>query len=233
MADRAPERRFGPAPEPVLLFHGLGRRAASMQPLARALARAGYAPLAVGYPSTRHDVAGLVEAFVAPHVDRLLAGGAAHVHFVTHSLGGVLVRALAAERFDAGRALPAGSRAVFLAPPHAGSPVADAFHGVRAVRAVLGPALTDMTTGEAGVPGGLGPVRGIEAGVIVGTQSLVPFGRLFAGDHDGIVSVASALAPAGIADSVAVRRTHTLLMRAPEVVRLTIGFLDTGRFPGP
>ena len=218
-------------PDPVLLFHGLGRRANSMRPMARALASAGYAPRLVGYPSTRHDVARLVEAFVAPHVDRLLDAGEARIHFVTHSLGGVLVRAFAAQRLDAGRPLPDGSRAVFLAPPHGGSPVADTFHGVRPVRAALGPALSEMTTGAQSVPLGLGPVRGIEAGVIAGTRTLVPFGRLFAGDHDGLVSVESAFSAPGLADTATVARTHTLIMRAPETIYLTLSFLDRGRFP--
>ena len=204
-----------------------------MRPMARALDRAGYATRIVAYPSTRHDVARLVEAFVAPEVDRLLDGGAERVHFVTHSLGGILVRAFAAQRLDDGRPMPDGSRAVFLAPPHGGSEAADTLHTVRPARAILGPALREMTTGDAGVPRTLGPVRGIEAGVIVGTRRLVPFGRLFSGDNDGLVSVESALAPAGIADSVSVARTHALIMRAPEVIRLTLGFLAEGRFPGP
>ena len=217
-------------PDPVLLLHGLARTGLSMRPMARALARNGFAPHVVDYPSRKHGIGALVAEVVAPRVDALLAEGADRVHFVTHSLGGVLVRAFAAGRFDAGRALPEGSRAVMLAPPHGGSEVADALGPRRPFRAVLGPALGELGTDDASVPLGLGPVRGVEAGVIAGTRALVPFGRLFSGPHDGLVSVASATAPDGLADHVVVARTHALLMMSPDVIAQTVRFLQTGGF---
>ena len=198
-----------------------------MVPMARALRRAGFEPHVVEYPSRRHTVGQLVAAVVEPEVERRLAE-AERVHFVTHSMGGVLVRALAARWLDEGRPLPPGSRAVMLAPPHAGSEVADLLAERRPFRSVLGPALPEMRT--TGVPSGLGPVRGVEAGVIAGTRALVPFGRVFAGPHDGLVSVASAHAPSGLADRAVVPKTHALLMMSPTVIRLAIRFLQEGRF---
>lgn len=219
--------------EPVLVLHGLGRRAASMAPLARALDRAGFAPALLPYPSTRHAVGELLDGVVGPAVDRLLAGGAARVHFVTHSLGGVLVRAEAARRHDAGDALPPGSRAVFLAPPFAGSEAADRLREFRAVRAALGPVLGELGTDDASVPRALGPVRGLEAGVVAGTRRLVPFDRLFASANDGLVSVESATSADGLADALVVPATHALVMRHPLVVRQTVRFLTRGRFDHP
>ena len=107
-------------PTPVLVLHGLGRSARSMRPLERALQRAGFAPTNVDYPSRCRSVVAHVEAVVAPQV-AALRDGQRPVHFVTHSLGGVLTRAYAAQRFDAGRPLPEGSRAVMIAPPPGGS----------------------------------------------------------------------------------------------------------------
>ncbi len=214
--------------DPVLLLHGLGRTGLSMVPMARALRRAGFAPRVVDYPSRRHAIGALVERAVVPHVDALLDGGAGRVHFVKHSLGGVLVRAFAAARADAGTPLPAGSRAVMLAPPHGGSEVADALRQREPFRSVLGPTLGEL--GTDGVPTQLGPVRGLEAGVIAGTRRIVPFNRLFDGPNDGNVSVASAFAPGGLADRAVVSKTHALLMMSPAVVRLTIRFLRTGSF---
>ena len=217
-------------PDPVLLLHGLARTGWSMRPMARALRRHGFAPHVVDYPSRKHGIDALVAEVVAPRADALLAAGAERVHFVTHSLGGVLVRAFAAQRFDAGRPLPDGSRAVMLAPPHGGSEVADALRHRRPFPSVLGPALGQLGTDDASVPLGLGPVRGVEAGVIAGTRALVPFGCLFSGPHDGLVSVASATAPEGLADQAVVARTHALLMMAPGVIAQTVRFLQTGRF---
>ena len=215
-------------PDPVLLLHGLGRTGLSMLPMARALRRAGFEPHVADYPSRRHAIGALVEREVGPRVDALLDSGADRVHFVTHSLGGVLVRAFAAARADAGRALPDGSRAAMLAPPHGGSEVADALRRREPFRRVLGPTLGEL--GTDGVPGSLGPVRGLEAGVIAGTRRAVPFGRLFDGPHDGLVSVASAHAPDGLADRAVVPKTHALIMMSPAVIRLTTRFLRTGSF---
>lgn len=198
--------------------------------LRRALRRAGFAPEIVDYPSRRFAIADLVDAILAPRVDAHLDAGAGRVHFVTHSLGGILVRALAARRADEGRPLPAGSRAVMLAPPHAGSEVADALRHRRPFRSVLGPVLQELGTDAASVPNRLGAVRGIEAGVLIGTRRIVPFNRYFAGPNDGNVSVASAFAPDGLTETRLVRASHALVMVSPEVVRLVVRFLRTGSF---
>ncbi len=218
-------------PDSVLLIHGLGRTGLSMLPMARALRRAGFSPEVLDYPSRQHSVDELVARVVTPQVEGRRAGE--RVHFVTHSLGGVLVRADAAARADAGRPLD-GARAVMLAPPHAGSEVADKLGHQRPFRLALGPTLGELGTGAAG-PSRLGPIRGIEAGVIAGTRAIVPFGRWFTGPHDGLVSVASAHAPDGIADRAVVSKTHALMMMSPAVIALTIRFLQTGSFavPGP
>ena len=213
-------------PTPVLLLHGLARTGLSMAPMAWALRRAGFAPQIVDYPSRRRAIADLVLE-VAARVDALEDGP---VHFVTHSLGGVLVRALAAERFDADAPLPTGSRAVMLAPPHGGSAVADLVAGWPPVRAVLGPALSELGTDGASVPLGLGPVRGLEAGVIAGDRAVLPFARVLEGANDGLVSVESAFAPDGLADTLLVRAGHTLPMASPEIMRQTVHFLEHGRF---
>ena len=206
-----------------------------MVPLARALRRAGFAPRVVDYPSRRRTVEALVEIVLAPRVNALLAGGAGRapaerVHFVTHSLGGVLVRAFAAGRADRGRPLPPGSRAVMLAPPHGGSEVADALRERQPFRSVLGPALQQLGTDAAGGPRRLGAVRGVEAGVIAGSGARLPFGRLFAGPHDGLVSVESAHGTAGLADALVLPPSHSTIMWSPEVVRQTVHFLRAGRF---
>lgn len=216
--------------EPVLVLHGLGRSARSMAPLARALRRAGFSPQLLGYASTCHPIAYLAETVLRPAVDAVLEAGAARLHFVTHSLGGVLVRYDAARRFDAGLPLPHGSRAVFLAPPFGGSEVADRLAPTRAARRWCGPALDELGTGDASVPRALGPVRGIEAGVIAGTRRVVPLDRWFDGANDGLVSVASATGTKGLVDTLTLQATHALVMRHPTVLRQTVRFLTRGRF---
>lgn len=211
-------------PETVLLFHGLGRSALSMRRLAGALRRAGYRTVNVDYRSRAAPIAHLADDIVGAHVARALGDGAEQLHFVTHSLGGILVRHWAARH-----ALPAGSRAVMLAPPHGGSEAADRLRHVRPVRWWCGPTLDELGTGAESVPGGLGPLA-IETGVIAGDRNYFPlFGRLYDGASDGLVAVERARV-AGMADFVVVPRGHTFIMQAPETARQTLHFLRHGRF---
>ena len=65
---------------------------------------------------------------------------------------------------------------------------------------------------------------------MIGTRRIVPFNRYFDGPNDGNVSVASAFAPDGLADQQLVKASHALVMISPDVIRLTVRFLQTGSF---
>jgi len=74
----------------VLLLHGLARTSASMEKLAKSLENNGYQVANVDYPSRHHAVEEL--APLAVDVGLESCGSSGKVHFVTHSLGGILVR---------------------------------------------------------------------------------------------------------------------------------------------
>lgn len=207
---------------PVLLLHGLGRLARSMRPLARRLKREGFRPRLLDYPSRQYPIAELVERFVRPEIEALADGGP--VHAVTHSLGGLLVRA-SAERHG----LPDGSRVVMIAPPNQGSEVADHMAGLAPLRRWLGPALEELGTAPECVPATLGACD-FELGVIAGDRRLYPFfSPLFSGDHDGLVSVERARLDSAD-DFVTVHAGHAFIMRSPATIAETVHFLHHGRF---
>lgn len=206
----------------VLLLHGLGRSARSMRPLARRLRHAGFRARPVDYPSTCHPIATLVEEHVRPAAD---AAAEAPLHFVTHSLGGILVRAYAA-RYG----LPDGTRVVMVAPPNAGNEFADLLHERWPFRHLCGPALAELRTGPEGLAEQLGRVD-FELGVIAGTRNVYPgLSRVLGAPNDGRVSVASTKVE-GMADFAIVRAGHAFISRHAEVARLSVAFLRTGRFP--
>jgi pimeloyl-ACP methyl ester carboxylesterase len=193
-----------------------------MAPLASRIARAGFDPVNLDYPSTCHAIETLVDEHVRPVVESASARGP--VHFVTHSLGGILVRALA-ERHG----LADGTRAVMLAPPNAGSEIADALRDRWPFTRFCGPALTELGTDGACVPPRLGPVTA-EVGVIAGDRSLYPwFAPIFSGPNDGLVAVERTRVE-GMADFAVVHAGHAFIMRNRTVAEQAVHFLRHGRF---
>jgi triacylglycerol lipase len=211
--------------EVVVLLHGLGRTNRSMQKLETRLASAGYAVRNLRYPSRQATPEALVE-----HLHAQLAaccGAAKRVHFVTHSLGGILLRAYLAER-----ELPQLGRVVMLAPPNRGSEYVNLLRDVRLFRWVFGPAAVELGTDPSSLPNRLPPVT-FELGVIAGTTGINPVSVfVVSGENDGTVSVESTRI-AGMRDFVAIPASHSFIMYSDLAVDLTLAFLRDGRFGGP
>jgi pimeloyl-ACP methyl ester carboxylesterase len=206
----------------VLLLHGLGRTARSMAPLARRLRAAGFRVESLGYAWRRNAPDALVDELVREIAAR--APGAPRVHFVTHSLGGLLLRAALARYTP-----PNLGRVVMLAPPNRGSELVDALAGSALFRWAVGPTALQLGTGPDSLPLRLPPC-GFELGVIAGTARVNPLGAaLIPGASDGTVSVASARLE-GMADFLEVPHSHPFIMRPARVAQQVIHFLREGRF---
>jgi pimeloyl-ACP methyl ester carboxylesterase len=212
------------ASECVILLHGLARTADSMRTLARRLTAEGYRVSNIDYPSRDHPIEVLANIAVKQGLAECDKQSPSKIHFVTHSLGGILIRVYLEthKRTDIGRV-------VMLGPPNQGSEVADNLKNAPGYELINGPAGMQLGTKSADIPKSLGPVD-FELGVIAGTQSInLILSTLLPNPNDGKVSVESTKVE-GMTDFIALPTTHPFMMKNDAVINQTVYFLQHGRF---
>ena len=206
----------------IILLHGLARSDRSMRKLELALLEKGYSVHNVSYASTRNNIEQLAEEAIGPALK--LCPADRKLHFVTHSLGGILVR-----QYLSHHEIENLGRVVMLGPPNKGSEVVDKLHDFPGFRFINGDAGLELGTGESSVPNRLGAAN-FDLGIIAGTRSInLILSRMIVGVDDGKVSVKNTKLE-GMHDHLEMEVTHPFMMRNSKVIEQVIHYLETGRF---
>ncbi len=209
------------ASECAVIVHGLVRTADSMADIAESLDDAGYHVVNVDYDSREYTIPALAMKYLPPAVARC----ADHkpIHFVTHSMGGIMVRYLL-EKSTVNNV----GRIVMLAPPNHGSEVVDELKDIPGFEFMNGPAGLQLGTDQNSIPRQLGPVVG-DVAVIAGTRSFnLLLSQLLPDPNDGKVSVESTRIE-GMCWFLAYPATHTFIMQNDTVIALINEYLATGK----
>ena len=189
-----------------------------------AIARAGFEVCNVDYPSRTASIAVLAEEAIKGALSDSKLRACSRIHFVTHSLGGILVRS-----YFTHHAFERAGRVVMLGPPNRGSEVVDRLRDWWFFRKLNGPAGSELGTEADSTPNRLGPVE-FELGVIAGDRSINWINSLWIkGPDDGKVSVERTRV-SGLKELLIVHATHPFLMRRRDVIEQTLHFLKTGAF---
>lgn len=208
----------------IVLLHGLARTSDSMSKMSPALEAAGYRVCNVSYPSRHHSIEVLTKDFVLPAVRMCVANPTDEVHFVTHSLGGIVVRQLARSAPE----LKIG-RVIMLSPPNHGSEVVDKLGELALFKLINGPAGLELGTEQESVPQSLGPAS-FQAGIITGDRTInLILSLLIPGPDDGKVSIESAKLE-GMAGFCVVPASHPFIMKDRLAIEQTLVFLARGAF---
>ncbi len=208
--------------ETVVLLHGLARSDKAMNKMAKELQTEGYRVINHGYPSTSATIEELTVGIfntLDPQIKN-----AETVHFVTHSMGGIILRQHLEEH-----QLPNLGRVVMLAPPSRGSEVPDRLGRIFLYQWINGPAGNQLGTGANSLPLRL-KKPDFELGIIAGDRSINPIlSLLIPGPDDGKVALAR-VKPEAYTDYVQLHVTHPCMVWNSKVIAQTKHFLEHGDF---
>lgn len=194
----------------VVLLHGLARTSRSMVKIEKVLKDNGYKVINLNYPSRKDKIENLANIYLKKALKEQCPDRSMQIHFVTHSLGGIVVR-----YFLANNKLKNLGRVIMIAPPNKGAKLADFLSRFSVANEFFGPTLKQLRTGAKSLPNRIPPPK-YEVGIIAGRYDMkVPANYAKLKNTKGFLLVPSA---------------HTFITRAGKVIEGILKFLESGKF---
>jgi len=207
--------------EIIVLLHGLGRSNASMWLLASRLENAGYFVQRVGYRSLEQNPDEILMD-ISAQINQCCQKHSHNVHFVGHSLGGLMVRA-----YLQNNKVDKLGRVVLLGTPNQGTEAADHFNNSWLMD-ILGPTAKTLGTNDKSFPKSL-KAPYYPVGIIAGEHKSKFNDPVIPGKDDGLVSV-EATKIDGMTDFIIIETGHSMMRYNSEVADQTIEFIKNGAF---
>ena len=193
-----------------------------MKKLESVLNDQGYQTVNYSYPSTKHEIAKLADDAISDALSRCPKN--CKINFVTHSMGGILVR-----HYLSLNTIENLGRVVMLGPPNQGSQVVDTLKKVPGFKLINGPAGMQLGTERRSIPNMLGSAV-FDVGIIAGTRSInLLLSTLMPSPNDGKVSVENTKLE-GMADHISLPVNHPFMMKNKIVIEQVLCFLKNGIF---
>lgn len=207
--------------ECVVLLHGWARSAKCMNPIEKSLQKAGYRTINISYPSRQYSIDELSSKHIHPLIN---TEGCSKVHFVAHSMGGLVTR-----RYLANYPVKNLGRVIFIASPNQGSEIVQKLSTISWISKILGPGCLELAKGSPMLATLAKPHY--EFGIISADVSINPITSLFflPGPDDGTITVESSLLD-NMNDHIVISSTHTLVLQHDLTHRQIKHFLEYGKF---
>lgn len=207
--------------ETVYLLHGLGRSNSAMWLLASRIEDAGFIVERIGYSSLGKTSEEIVKD-ITSQINTSVVNKHQTVHFVGHSLGGLLIRAY----LDSNKVANLG-RVVLIGTPNKGTPFVDKFHDSWWLK-ILGSMTLDLGTDKDSFPNSLAEPY-YPVGVIAGISDIIDNENIIPGLDDGVVPLESTKIE-GMSDFVIIETGHSMMRYNEDVAKQTNNYLKTGKF---
>lgn len=208
----------------VVLVHGLKGHSGIFRGMLQSLRRGGFVPIPFDYPSTRVgiDTAGEALARVVVGLEHVET-----IHFVGHSMGGLVTRSCLSTdelaEFDAEKL----GRIMMLGTPNQGAFLATMLKDMQFFQSAFGKSGQQLTQDYDGLIARL-PVPRQEFAIIAGGRGdNIGYSPIIPGDDDGTVAVKNT-ALGGASDFALITCLHPLLVSHRDAIQGTVSFLTSG-----
>jgi pimeloyl-ACP methyl ester carboxylesterase len=207
--------------EVVYLLHGLGRSRFAMWVLASRLEDAGFLVNNIGYSSINETPEGIL-LDVSDQINSSLPENNQPVHFVGHSLGGLMIRAYLEDT-----KVKNLGRVVLIGTPNKGTTLVDYYQDSWWMQ-MVGPTALALNTDEDSFPNSIADPY-YPVGIIAGISEDNNNEDVLPGEDDGLVSLESTKVN-GMTDITIIKSSHWMLRYDQDVASQTIEFLRNERF---